>query len=94
MSPIEITVRVPNAKRPIKMTADDIYALIARTRIGNRRMTVGDLAQRIGKRRESLSRFLNGRMEMPELRKALAEELARMLAELPGNYIRAFQKAA
>ena len=94
MSQIEITVRVPNAKRPIKMTSDDIYALIARTRIGERRMTVGDLAQRIGKRRESLSRFLNGRLELPELRKVLAEELARMLAELPGNYIRAFQKAA
>lgn len=94
MSNIEITVCVPTLKRPIKLTSDDIYALIARTRIGDRRMTVGDLAQRIGKRRESLSRFLNGRIEMPQLRKALAEELGRMLAELPGNYIRAFQKAA
>lgn len=94
MRTVEITVRVPQAKRPITLTADDIYALLARTRVGDRRMTVGDLAERIGKTRESVSRFLNGRAEFPELRKALADEVARMLSALPEQYVRAFSKAA
>jgi len=65
-----------NRVRRVVLDRAQIRSLLVR-----RSETIGDLAARLGCRRESLSRLINGKRSMPTLRDKLAKELARMMSE-------------
>ena len=75
MAGIQIKLTQPSSA--ITLTKRDIEVLVSL--YGG---TMRDLAKRISYSHENLSRLLNGRVDYPHIRKALAAELARMVAEI------------
>lgn len=76
----EFKIVIPGRKQAITFTKSDIRALLV-----HRGETWPDLAQRLNCSRENLSRLVNGRADFPFLRKRLADELARMVAQYRSN---------
>jgi hypothetical protein len=72
---IEIKLKQPS--HSISLTKRDIEILVCL--YGG---TMRDLAKRVPCSHENLSRVLNGRVDYPLIRKALANELSRMVTEI------------
>ena len=75
MKNMEIKICIPGSQA-ITLTGTDVKILLLR-----RNEKLKDLAKRIHCARETLSRFLSGKAELPLVRKRLTSELERMIAE-------------
>src|SRR5688572_19581695 len=79
MKNMEIKISI-GSSQAITLTGTDVKILLLR-----RNERLKDLAKRISCARETLSRFLSGKAELPHVRKKLASELERMIAETNKN---------
>ena len=72
---MEIKVRI-SSSQTITLSGTDVKILLL-----SRNETLKGVAKRIPCARETLSRFLSGKAELPHIRKKLTSELERMIAE-------------
>jgi hypothetical protein len=71
-----VEIYFPERAKPLRLSGTDIRVMLLRR--GER---ISDLADRLGCRRESLSRLLHGHVLLPAVKKKLIEELTRMIRE-------------
>lgn len=76
----EFKIKIPGSTRAITMSGEDIKILLLR-----RKKTITDLANLIGKKRNTVSMVLHGHNQTPAIKKAITEKVEEILATPPGD---------